>query len=67
MSPRARHAKSKARLAAYERLFAEERRRSATAVEILIPAGPRLGDVVVEADGVAKGYGDRLLIEDLSF
>lgn len=67
MSPRARHAKSKARLAAYERLFAEEGAKRLDRVEIHIPAGPRLGDLVVEADGVAKGFGDRLLFEQLSF
>src|SRR5207237_200227 len=67
MSPRARHAKSKARLGAYERLFAEEQSVKLDRVEIHIPPGPRLGDVVIEADGVAKGYGDRLLVEDLSF
>jgi ATP-binding cassette ChvD family protein len=67
MSPRARHAKSKARLAAYERLYAEEQNVKLEKVEIHIPPGPRLGDVVIEADGVQKGYGDRLLMEDLSF
>jgi sulfate-transporting ATPase len=67
MSPRARHDKSKARLAAYERLFAEEGAKRLDRVEIHIPAGPRLGDVVIEADGVAKGFGDRLLFEDLTF
>jgi ATP-binding cassette ChvD family protein len=66
-SPKARHAKSKARLGAYERLLAAERNVKLDRVEIHIPAGPRLGDVVVEADGVAKGYGDRLLVEDLTF
>ncbi|HEU0335306.1 MAG TPA: energy-dependent translational throttle protein EttA [Gaiellaceae bacterium] len=66
-SPKARHAKSKARLGAYERLLAEERDVKLDRVEIHIPAGPRLGDLVVEADGLGKGYGDRLLIEDLSF
>jgi ATPase subunit of ABC transporter with duplicated ATPase domains len=66
-SPRARHAKSKARLGAYERLLAEERTVKLDRVEIHIPAGPRLGDVVVEAAGVTKGYGDRLLVEDMSF
>ena len=64
-SPRARHAKSKARLGAYEQLLAEERSVKLDRVEIHIPAGPRLGDLVVEADGVAKGFGDRLLVEDL--
>ncbi len=67
MSPRARHAKSKARLGAYERLLAEEQNVKVGAAEIYIPAGPRLGDLVVKAEGVAKGFGDRLLVEDLSF
>jgi ATP-binding cassette ChvD family protein len=67
MSHRARHAKSKARLASYERLLAEESAKQLERVEIHIPAGPRLGDVVVEADGVRKGYGDRLLVDDLTF
>ena len=67
MSPRARHAKSKARLGAYEKLYAEEQNVKLDKVEIHIPSGPRLGDVVVEAEGVAKGFGDRLLVEDMSF
>jgi energy-dependent translational throttle protein EttA len=67
MSPRARHAKSKARLTAYEKLLAEDQSKRLDTVEIHIPAGPRLGDVVVEAAGVQKGYGDRLLVEDLTF
>jgi energy-dependent translational throttle protein EttA len=67
MSSRARHAKSKARLAAYERLLAEDQAKRLDRVEIHIPAGPRLGDVVVEADGVSKGFGDRLLFEGLTF
>jgi ATP-binding cassette ChvD family protein len=67
MSPRARHAKSKARLAAYEKLYAEEEAVKLDPVEIHIPPGPRLGDVVIEADELAKGFGDRLLFEDLSF
>jgi ATP-binding cassette ChvD family protein len=67
MAPRARHAKSKARLAAYERLLAEEEDVRLDRVEIHIPPGPRLGDVVIEARGVAKGYGERLLFDDLSF
>jgi ATP-binding cassette ChvD family protein len=66
-SPKARHAKSKARLGAYERLLAEERNVKLDRVEIHIPAGPRLGDVVVEADNVSKGFGDRLLVEDMRF
>jgi len=67
MSARARHAKSKARLAAYERLFAEEQNVRLEGVEIHIPAGPRLGDVIVQAEDVAKGFGDRLLFEGLTF
>ena len=66
-SPQARHAKSKARLAAYERLLAQERDVALDRVEIHIPAGPRLGDLVVEAERLRKGYGDRLLVEDLTF
>ena len=66
-SPRARHAKAKARLGAYERLFAEEQNVKLDRVEIHIPPGPRLGDVVIEADGVRKGFADRLLVDDLTF
>jgi energy-dependent translational throttle protein EttA len=66
-SPRARHAKAKARLGAYERLLAEEDNVKLDRVEIHIPPGPRLGDVVIEADGVRKGFGDRLLVDDLTF
>jgi sulfate-transporting ATPase len=67
MSPRARQAKSKSRLQAYEELLAEGGRDREGQAEIIIPAGPRLGDVVVQAEHLVKGYGDRLLIEDLSF
>ena len=67
MSPRARHAKSKARLAAYEKLLADEESVKLDRVEIHIPPGERLGDLVIEADELAKGFGDRLLFEDLSF
>jgi ATP-binding cassette ChvD family protein len=67
MAPRARQAKGKARLAAYEKLLAEETERAPETVEIYIPPGPRLGDVVVEADHLGKGYGDNILIDDLSF
>jgi sulfate-transporting ATPase len=66
-SPRARHAKAKARLGAYERLLAEEQNVKLDRVEIHIPPGPRLGDVVIEADGVRKGFADRLLVDDLTF
>jgi ATP-binding cassette ChvD family protein len=67
MSPRARQAKGKARINAFEQLRAEEEQRLPETVEIAIPPGPRLGDVVVEADHLTKGFGDRLLIDDLSF
>jgi energy-dependent translational throttle protein EttA len=67
MSPRARHAKSKARLGAYEKLYAEEQSVKLDKVEIHIPPGPRLGDLVIDADHVQKGFGDRLLVEDLTF
>jgi ATP-binding cassette ChvD family protein len=67
MSPRARQAKSKSRLQAYEELLAEGGRDRDGQAEIVIPTPPRLGDLVVQAEHLAKGYGDRLLIEDLSF
>jgi len=67
MSPRARQAKSKARLRAYEELRAEEEARLPETVEIAIPPGPRLGDVVVEAEHLGKGYDEQLLIDDLGF
>jgi ATP-binding cassette ChvD family protein len=67
MSPKARHAKSKARVTAYEKLLADEQNVKLDRVEIHIPAGPRLGDVVVDAEGVSKGFGDRLLVEDMTF
>jgi energy-dependent translational throttle protein EttA len=66
-SPRARQAKSKARLAAYDELVAQSREKVAENVQIVLPPGPRLGDVVIDAEHIAKAYGDRLLIEDLSF
>ena len=66
-SPRARQAKSKARLQAYEELLAKDDRKSLDNAQIVIPAGPRLGDVVIEADHLSKGFGDRLLIDDLTF
>jgi energy-dependent translational throttle protein EttA len=67
MSPRARQAKSKARLQAYETLLAEGGKERDGAAEIIIPPGPRLGDVVVQTEHLFKGYGDRLLIDDLTF
>ncbi|MBI4184784.1 MAG: energy-dependent translational throttle protein EttA [Proteobacteria bacterium] len=66
-SPRARQAKSKARVKAYEALYAEARERAYDSGQIVIPPGPRLGDLVIEASGLSKGYGERLLIEDLNF
>jgi len=66
-SPRARQAKSKARVSAYESLVAQSREKAPETAQIVLPPGPRLGDLVIEAENVAKGYGDRLLIEDLSF
>jgi len=66
-SPRARQAKSKARLQAYESLLAEAANKTPEAGEITIPPGPRLGDLVIEAEGLTKGFGGLLLIEDLDF
>jgi ATP-binding cassette ChvD family protein len=67
LTPRARQAKGKARLGAYEKLRAEEEQRVPETVEIVFPPGPRLGDVVIEAKGLRKAYGENLLFEDLSF
>ena len=67
MSPRARQAKGKARLNAYEAMLAEDTARKLDTVEIYMPPGPRLGDVVVEARGVRKGYGETLLMEGVDF
>ncbi len=67
MSPRARQAKSKARLQAYDAMLSESVEKRAAALELQIPDGPRLGDMVVEADHLSKAYGDRVLIDDLSF
>ncbi|HEV8014582.1 MAG TPA: energy-dependent translational throttle protein EttA [Stellaceae bacterium] len=66
-SPRARQAKSKARVSAYEALVAQSREKAPDTVQIVLPPGPRLGDLVIEAEQIAKAYGDRLLIENLSF
>ncbi len=66
-SPRARQAKSKARLQAYEELVAQSREKAPDNAQIVLPPGPRLGDLVVEASGVSKAFGDRLLIEALDF
>jgi ATP-binding cassette ChvD family protein len=66
-SPRARQAKSQARLTAYEKLLADAAERGVDTAQIVIPPGPRLGNLVIESDHLSKGYGDRLLIDDLSF
>jgi sulfate-transporting ATPase len=66
-SPRARQAKSKARITAYEDLLSQAEARAPGQAQIMIPPGPRLGDLVIEAEHLRKGYGDRLLIDDLSF
>jgi len=67
MAPKARHAKSKARLQAYDKMLNEETREKEEKLEIFIPAGPRLGTNVIEATNISKGFGDRLLIDNLSF
>jgi ATP-binding cassette ChvD family protein len=67
MAPKARQAKSKARMGAYDRMVNEDVRQKEEKLEIFIPNGPRLGERVISADAVAKGYGDRLLFEDLNF
>ena len=67
MAPRARQAKSKARVTAYEDLLAEDKQRAADTTEIAIPPGKRLGNLVIEAKDLSKGYGDRMLIENLTF
>ena len=67
MSPKARQAKSKARLGAYERMLGEEAKQKEERLEIFIPAGPRLGNKVIEAEGVSMGFGERLLFENLVF
>ncbi len=67
MAPKARHAKSKARLHNYEKLASEETKEREEKLELFIPPGPRLGNVVIEATDVSKAYGDRILFENLSF
>jgi ATPase subunit of ABC transporter with duplicated ATPase domains len=67
MAPRARHAKSKARISAYEELLNKSADQTPETAEIIIPPGPRLGDLVVEAEGLRKAYGEKLLFDDLSF
>jgi ATPase subunit of ABC transporter with duplicated ATPase domains len=67
MSPKGRHAKGQARITSYEQLLSQESEQRAKDLEIYIPPGPRLGDIVIEADNVSKSYGDRLLFEGMSF
>jgi energy-dependent translational throttle protein EttA len=67
MAPKARHAKSKARLAAYDRMMGEDVKQKEEKLEIFIPNGPRLGNEVIEAINISKSYGDKLLFENLSF
>ena len=66
-APKARQAKSKARINAYEKLLAEGQQKHVDTARISIPAGPRLGNIVINANAISKGFGDRLLIDDLSF
>ncbi|MCH1464901.1 MAG: energy-dependent translational throttle protein EttA [Alphaproteobacteria bacterium] len=66
-APKARQSKSKARLSAYEKLLEQDKEARHETTKISIPAGPRLGDIVIEANGLQKGFGDKLLVEDLSF
>ncbi len=67
MSPKGRHAKSKARISSYEQLLSQQGEKRAKELEIYIPPGPRLGKVVIEAENVAKAYGDNILVENMSF
>src|SRR5947207_11933612 len=67
MSPKGRHAKGKARINQYESLLEQQTQEKIEELEIYIPPGPRLGNVVVDADHVRKGYGENLLIDDMSF
>ena len=66
-SPKARHAKSKARITNYEKMLSEQKDRYVETTEIFIPPGPRLGNVVIEAEGLSKGFDDKILYEDLTF
>jgi ATP-binding cassette ChvD family protein len=67
MSPKGRHAKSQARISAYEKLLGQEAEKQEKALELYIPPGPRLGDVVIEANGVSKSFADKLLVENMQF
>jgi len=67
MSPKGRHAKSQARISAYEKLLGQQTAQREKELELFIPPGPRLGNLVIEAENVRKGYGDRLLVDDMNF
>ena len=67
MSPKGRHAKSQARISSYEKLMAQESEKQEKELELFIPPGPRLGNIVIEAEGVSKAYGDKLLVENMTF
>jgi energy-dependent translational throttle protein EttA len=67
MAPKARHAKGKARINAYEQLLAQDTQEKIRELEIFIPPGPRLGDIVIEVEGVRKGYGDTILVDGMTF
>jgi sulfate-transporting ATPase len=67
LNPKGRHAKSKARIASYERMLEDQAEKREEEIEIYVPPGPRLGEVVIEATNVSKGYGDKLLCEDMTF
>ncbi|MDZ4186463.1 MAG: energy-dependent translational throttle protein EttA [Desulfuromonadales bacterium] len=67
MSPKGRHAKSQARISSYEKLLGQESEKQEKELELFIPPGPRLGNIVIEAEGVSKAYGDKLLVEGMTF
>ena len=67
LNPKGRHAKSKARIASYEQMLEEQSEKREEEIEIFVPPGPRLGEIVIEAKGVSKGYGEKLLCEDMTF
>lgn len=67
MSPKGRHAKSQARIASYEKLLGQESEKQEKELELFIPPGPRLGNIVIEAEGVSKGYDDKLLVDNMTF
>ncbi|MFC1769456.1 energy-dependent translational throttle protein EttA [Nitrospirota bacterium] len=67
MSPKGRHAKSKARITSYEKLLSESNQKGAQTLELFIPSGPRLGDEVIKCEGVSRSYGDNILVEDMNF